>query len=147
MASSSTSVWESAASPALTLNPDNSVPPRICLASFTLLLQCWNSEQVQVCPQVGPLRGTPKTLEAFHLTQPQSLLVFITRSYGGGISSWHSNPVLEGLVWTGTLCSPRSPLKPTYVSLFLTTIHSCGTSLFQVSASPSTVYVASSVYP
>ena len=51
---------------------------------------------VNLC--VGPLRGTPGTPEAFHLTQHKFLLVFIARSYGD-FSSWHWNPMPGFLVW------------------------------------------------
>ena len=75
----SISVWEKAAPPELTLKPDNSVPPHMCLAPFKLLSPSWSSEQVS--PLVinwwaDPLSKTSMTPVALHLTQPQYLLVF-----------------------------------------------------------------------
>ena len=40
--------WEKAAPPALTLEPENSVPPHMPLMLFKLLPQCWSSEQVSL---------------------------------------------------------------------------------------------------
>ena len=82
MASASTSVWVKAAHTGPTLKPDSSV-----LTVWHFLSCCLSagaqSEWVHqwVCPCEGPLRGTPGTQADFHLTQPQSLVVFTTRSY------------------------------------------------------------------
>lgn len=43
-ASDNTFVWEKAAPLVLALKPDNSIPPRMSLAPFKLLLQQWSSE-------------------------------------------------------------------------------------------------------
>ena len=45
MASASTSVWEKAALPSLTLVPDNSVFSHMSLVPFKLLLQHWSSRE------------------------------------------------------------------------------------------------------
>ena len=53
-------------------------------------------QQANLC--VGPVKGTPGTSEALHITQPQSPLAFTARSYGD-FSSWHWNPWHWSLVW------------------------------------------------
>lgn len=45
VASASTSIWEKASPPALTLKPDNSVPSHMSVALLKLMLQCWRPEQ------------------------------------------------------------------------------------------------------
>ena len=52
MASASTSVWEKAAPLALSLKPDNSVPPHMSLVPFELLPQCQSSEGVSLSKSV-----------------------------------------------------------------------------------------------
>ena len=57
MASTSTSVWEKASSPALTLMPDNSVPLHMFMVPLELLPQCWSSEEVSLSESVwGPFK-------------------------------------------------------------------------------------------
>lgn len=46
MASTSTSIWEKAATPALSLKPDFTVSHHIALVPFELLIQCWSAERV-----------------------------------------------------------------------------------------------------
>lgn len=83
--------------PALALMPDYSVSVR----PSVLLTQHWSSEWVSPSKSMcGLLRGMPGTLEALCLTEPQSLLVFPARSYGG-FSSWHWNLGLDA--WCGAV--------------------------------------------
>lgn len=66
MAPVSTSVWEKAYPQALTLKPENPIPPFMYLVPLKLLTQLWNTEQMNlpvnnsVC--MGPLGGTPSAL-------------------------------------------------------------------------------------
>ena len=48
MASASTSVWDKAEPPALTLLPNSSIPPFMSLVTFKLLLPGWSSERVSL---------------------------------------------------------------------------------------------------
>ena len=77
-------------------NPNDSVPPHLSLEPFELLSQFWSSEQVS--PGKGPLRGTPGTPEAFHLSKPQSPLLFSARGFGDFSSQHWILPGLGSLV-------------------------------------------------
>ena len=73
------------------------------------ILNCWPSAGAQ--SKWALWEELPGTTGAFHLTQPQSSLVFTARNHGN-ISSWHWNPGLRGTVWnwdtsilTGDFCS------------------------------------------
>ena len=93
------SLGENCSFPVLALILDNSVPPCMSLLLFKLLPLCWSSEElVQISPCMGLLRGTAWDSRSFHLSQPQSLLVFTARSFGD-FSSCHWNPGLKYIVW------------------------------------------------
>ena len=94
----SASCLEESCTPTLTLMPDTSVPPCMPLVPFRLLPQCWSSKEMSSNLCIGPLRGTPGTLEALCLSQEQSPLVFTATGYGN-FSFWHWNPGLWDLVW------------------------------------------------
>nr|KAF6431627.1 hypothetical protein HJG63_008138 [Rousettus aegyptiacus] len=103
--SARTSFWENAAAPALTLKPDNSVSPRMFLASFELLTQRWSSEKRS--PSAGKSRHGPLKRYAWdsvtlRLTQPQCPLVFRTGSCGD------FSPVTRILSW-GAWCGAGTP--------------------------------------
>ena len=85
--------------PALTLMPDISVPPFMPLLPFKLLPWCWSSEGVSLSREsvCGFFKRNCLGLQKF-LSSIQSLLVFAARSYGG-LSCWHWNTGLGGLVW------------------------------------------------
>ena len=66
--------------------------------AFELLPQYWSSEQVSVNESMhGPLGGTAWDSRSLCLTQLQSWMVFIARSYS--FSSQHWSPRLGSLVW------------------------------------------------
>lgn len=90
---------EKADPPALTFMPNNSVPP-ICprCHSSSPPIAGVLREWVQGSLWMSPLRGSPGTPAALHLTQSQSSLVFTVRSYGHFFSC-HWNSGLAGLVW------------------------------------------------
>ena len=73
MASTSSSVWEKAASPDLALKSDNSVPSHMSLTPSELLPQCRSSEQVSPSLSLcvwALLRRTAGTPGALSVTQP-----------------------------------------------------------------------------
>ena len=81
--------------PAFTLMPATSLSP--CMP-FKLLPRCWSSEGVSVRKSVrGFLKRNCLGLQKC-LPPTQSPLILAATSYGG-LSSWHWNPGLGGLVW------------------------------------------------
>ena len=90
----STSVWEKTVPPASALMPDNSLPPSMSLVPLKQMPQHWVwgwfTQRVWVWVNLcmGPLRGSPGIPEAFHIPQPQSLLVFRARNCGD-FPCWH----------------------------------------------------------
>ena len=119
---------ESFLSPALILMLDSSVFPHMFLVLFELLPQCWSSETLSPSKCVhSPFKKY--CLRFQHSSpQPQSLLVFTSRSHGN-FSSWHWNPGLQGLCGAGAPHSSGGPLQLRYISQFLSATHGCGTSL------------------
>ena len=117
---------EKAALPALTLMPDNSVPPHISLVPFKLLPPCWSSEQVTVSKSlcVGPLRETQPSVSLSH-----NPCWFIQQEVMGA-----SLPSTETLGWRpGLGLAPsllRGDLHSQDIPLNFYLSHACGTSLF-----------------
>ena len=100
--------------------PYNKVPPHLSLVPFKLLPQHWSSEGVGLC--IGPWEELLGILEALHLIQPQSLLVFIARSYGD-LSFLLWNPGLGYLVWAVSPRCSEVPPQPRYLSLLILNYH------------------------
>lgn len=127
-------VPERAAPPAITLNPDNSVPPYMSLVLFELPSLLWSLRQVfwaseSIC---RPFKRISESATALHLIHKNPL--------------WFSQPavVMTSLSSTRTLglgprygartaCSSGVPVQPRYPSWFWTSMCGCATSPFHVS--------------
>ena len=130
--------------PTLTLMPDNSVPPRVSLAPFKWLelrRVSWRE------PMRSPLKGTawdsrsplsPSTSipAGFYSQKFWGLLFLALEPQAGGPE-----------VGLGSLTPQGEPPQPRHPSQFLSAICGCETSLFLVSAPPTSLNVASSTCP
>ena len=113
MASASTSVWEKAAFPALTLMPNNSFPTYMSVMPFKLLPLRWSSEGVSANKSVcRPFKKNCLGLQKFPSSSASIPAVFHSQKLWGTLSSWHWSPGLWGLMWAwdilllgGDLCS------------------------------------------
>ena len=120
--------------PVLALMPDTSEPlcmplvPSSCYPSAGA-----QTEWVWVSPCMGPLRVTAwESSSSFHWLK---LTIFYNQKFGG-LSCWHWNPELVGLVWGSQDILPK----------FLSTTHGCGTSPFHISVSPTSLVVGCSFF-
>ena len=113
---------------------DTSVSPYIPLVPFKLLPWCWSSEGVSLSKSLcGFFKRNCLGLQKF-LPPTQSLLDFAARSYED-LSSWSWNPGV------GAWCGAGTPHSWGIPSKFLPTTCGCGTSLFHVSAPPTSLDV------
>ena len=112
--------------------PDTPVSPYMPLVPFKLLPLCWSSEGVSLSKSVrGFFKGNCLKIQQF-LLLTQCPLVFAARSYGD------LYPGIGILVW-GSLCVEGAPCFHDIPPEFLSTICRCGTSVFHVSAPPTSL--------
>ena len=145
IASASTSAWEKAIPPVLTLLPDNSVPPHMSLVPAKLLPLHWSSEGVSLSRSVcRAFRRNCLHSRIVCLPQPRPPLVFTVRSYGMGTCLPHTGTLSFG-AWCGAGHLYRDPLLARYPSQFLSPTHGCGTSPFCIFTPPTSLDVVSSL--
>ena len=122
--------------PLLTLMLNASVSPCILLVLFQAAMQVLElreSESERGESICAFFKRNCLGLQKF-LPPTQSLLVFAVRSCGD-LSSWHWNPQLGAWYWSDTPHSWQIP------SEFLSTTCGCGTSLFHICISPTSLSV------
>ena len=135
MASASTSVWEKAAFPALTLMPNNSFPTYMSVMPFKLLPLRWSSEGVSANKSVcRPFKKNCLGLQKFPSSSASIPAVFHSQKLWGlvflALKSCAGGPCVRFKLLTPLGVS----LKPRYPPQFLSATHGYGTSLFLVSA-------------
>ena len=126
------------------LKPVNSIPS--CMSLMWHLTFCFSGgdqkNRVWVSTCTGPLRGTPGTLEAHHLTQPQSPLIFTARSYRH-FYFWHWNFIL-GVWCVGGISWPSIGTFADEITLLIFNCHwLCKISLACISVPPTSLNVVS----
>ena len=148
MASASTFAWQKAAPPALTLMPDNSVPPGMSLVSLKLLPQCRSSEGLgPIMSAHGPFKMKCPGLQKPFISLSHNLHCFLQPEFmgtslpGTGILGWGS--------WCGAeiLCSSGEYIHSQDILSYYYLPHmNVGPALFHVSVPPTSFNVAS-LYP
>ena len=123
---------------AVSLMPDNSVPPHMSLMTFNLLLWCWSSEEVSPSKSVHELFKR-NCLGLQKLLSPTASIP----------SSFYSQKLWRFIFlalepWTGVLVWGWDPWLLRCTSQFLSTTHWCGISPFHISTPPTSLNVVSS---